>query len=317
MFGVGCTSRRTASIAVVPRTTATPISESEYLGVHTAALQSGVQIYWNAPTREDDVEGQIALVVKTMERGYDGLVLSPDSATALTAPIQQLQERGIPVVVVGSRLSAPPSKNLCYLLNDEEVGARLAANRLTSLLHGEGTIALLGVNPDVLGIMDRARNLLSTLHQIAPRIRLGDLRQGNFDEDHERQVALDFFDQPKRPNAIVALSSATTQGLLEAMVERSIDPRSIKIVAFNRDDDASLLFDAPSLDSIIMEDAQRTGEEAVHQILRRRRGESMCTTEFFPPLLLTRENLAHVSHLLRSDMDKLSPAEQSRWMRNR
>ena len=312
-----CSRTHTVSIAVIPQTTATPISESEHLGAHTAALKSQVRLYWNAPTSEDDIQGQISLISKQMNNGYDGLILTPDSATALTAPVQRLLDRNVPVVVVGSRLSAPPSANLCYLLNDEAVGSRMAARRIATLLHGKGTVALLGVNPDVSAIVERARRLVEALHASSPGIRLIDLFEGNFDENHERQVALRFFDEQRHADAIVALSSATTHGLLAAMGQRGINPQSVHIFAFDRDDDKELLFDSPSIDSVVMVDAQRAGEEAIQQILDRLNGKPMCSVKLFPPLLLTRENVDEGMHHLRSDLDTMSPSEQARWMVDR
>ena len=309
-----CSRSHEVWVAVIPQTTATPISESEHLGAHLAALRAHVRLYWNAPTSEDDIQGQISLIGKQMRQGYDGLILTPDSATALMAPVQRLLEARVPVVVVGSRLAAPPSSNLCYLLNDEEAGARMAADRIAAALHGRGTVALLGVNPDVSAIVERARGLASALKTGSPGIQLIDLFEGNFDENHEREVALRFFDRNRHVDAIVALSSATIHGLLGAMAERHIDPRSVRIFGFDRDDDEELLFDSPSIDSIVMVDAQRAGEEAVHQILARLDGKPMCSTKLFSPVLLTRENVHARMHYLRSDLDRMSLSEQARWM---
>ena len=160
-FFSACSRPHELSIAVIPQTTATPISEGEHLGAHAAALSAHVRLYWNAPTSEDDTQGQILLIGKQMQQGYNGLILTPDSATALMAPVQRLVEKQVPVVVVGSRLAEPPSSNLCYLLNDEEAGSRMAAERIVAALHGRGTVALLGVNPNVSAIVERARGLAS------------------------------------------------------------------------------------------------------------------------------------------------------------
>ena len=127
-------------------------------------------------------------------------------------------------------------------------------------------------------------------------------------------MALRFFDKNRHVDAVVALSSATIHGLLAAMAERHIDPRSIRIFGFDRDDDEELLFDSPSIDSIVMVDAQRAGAEAVHQILARLKGEKMCSIELFAPLLLTRENVHAGMRYLRSDLDRMSLSEQARWM---
>src|SRR5580658_1821370 len=45
-----CHREAPATIAVIPRTTATPLWESEHLGAKAIAAKAGVHIYWNAPT---------------------------------------------------------------------------------------------------------------------------------------------------------------------------------------------------------------------------------------------------------------------------
>ncbi|MDR3412576.1 MAG: substrate-binding domain-containing protein [Formivibrio sp.] len=287
---IACHDRRIA-IAVIPRTTATPIWEAEHLGIQAVTQDTNVHIYWNAPTREDDVEGQIALIEQVMNRHYNGLILAPDNASALLAPVRHILRQGTPVVVIGSPLLLSSSGNLCYLLNDEETGGRLAAQRLALILHGRGNIAILGINPDVIGIVDRTRTLASVLRKESPNIHIIEERAGTFDEDHERQAANEFLDQRRDVDAIITLSSATTHGLLEAMRERNINTSKLKIIAFDRDDDERLLFDTPRIDSVVIEDTGQMGAEAARQILQKLHGQPMCSTRCFQPLLVTRENL--------------------------
>lgn len=313
LSAVSCRDRDIA-IAVIPRTTATPIWEAEHLGVQAVARKSNVRIYWNAPTREDDFEGQIALIERTMHQHYNGLILSPDNANALVTPVRSVLAHGTPVAIVGSPLFLPSSENLCYLLNDEDAGGRLAAQRLVSILKGRGTIAILGINPDIIGIVDRARVLVSTLGKDAPNIRIAEQLAGTFDEDHERQVARDLLDRYPHLDAIVTLSSASTHGLLEAIRESNAGVSRTRIVAFDRDDDERLLFDSPCMDSVVLEDTEQMGSEAVRQILGRLHGQPMCSTLYFEPLLVTRENLHQQMRRLHSAMDEIPPEDRWRWM---
>ena len=80
----GCKSSR-PMIAVIPRTCGTPLWESEHAGVAAVARTSGVDIYWNAPMQEDDIQTQISLVESVPKRGFAGLIISPIK----TLPIRQ------------------------------------------------------------------------------------------------------------------------------------------------------------------------------------------------------------------------------------
>ena len=58
-LGISCRSSNAHTIAVIPRTTANEMWESVHKGAEIAGHQTGFHIYWNAPTREDDIERQI------------------------------------------------------------------------------------------------------------------------------------------------------------------------------------------------------------------------------------------------------------------
>src|SRR5271169_3571542 len=111
---VGCHSVTPFTIAVIPRTSGTGLWEPEHGGAEAAAVHANAHIYWNAPTREDDVEGQIAIVNQVISKGYQGLVLAPDQALALIAPVRRAVARDVPTVIVGSPLPLPAGGKLSY-----------------------------------------------------------------------------------------------------------------------------------------------------------------------------------------------------------
>jgi len=57
-FVASCNSHPQVRIAVIPQTEGVAFWESAHTGAEQAASPAGISIYWNAPTREDDVEAQ-------------------------------------------------------------------------------------------------------------------------------------------------------------------------------------------------------------------------------------------------------------------
>ena len=153
----GCSRSRPPTIAVIPRTTALVLWESEHAGAEDAAKKTGFSIYWNAPTSEDDVERQIDFVEHAIRRKDAGLVLAPDQALAMMVPVRTAIAEGIPTVVVSSPLAIPPGPKLSYILNDEDATGAMAAERMGSILNGNGEVALLGIDSDISGIIQRPR----------------------------------------------------------------------------------------------------------------------------------------------------------------
>lgn len=287
------------TIAVIPRTSGTPLWEPEHGGAESAAVHRGISIYWNAPTREDDVEGQIALVEQVIGKGYKGLVLAPDQALALMTPVRRALSRGVPTVIVGSPLPIPADPNLSFILNDEEAGGQIAGKRVAELLHGRGSVAVLGLNPDVEGIMTRARSFERFLARNYPDIRVVK-KMGSFNVLHEQQVAVEALKADPEIDAIVGLMWTSARGALSA-IEGSRGRHAIKVIGF--DPDGGAQFDIQSLDSVIVQDTRTMGQRAVDQIFQMRCGHPMPASTMLEPTLVTRSNVGtpEVRRLLSMD----------------
>jgi ribose transport system substrate-binding protein len=146
LIACGCRSENSRTIAVIPGTTATEFWEAAHGGAEAAGRDAGFRIYWNAPTREDDVERQIGLVERAIDSDYAGLVVAPTNYRALVGSVRQALSKHIPTVVIRSSLPIPPGRGLSYILNDDHETGRLAATRLGTLL-AEGQVAVLGLTP--------------------------------------------------------------------------------------------------------------------------------------------------------------------------
>jgi ribose transport system substrate-binding protein len=286
---VACGSGKPMKIAFIPQTEGTPFWEAAHTGAEAAVDSTGASLYWNAPTREDDVEAQIALVDRIVSANYQGLVLAPDQALSLITPVRRALAHGISTVIIGSPLPIPAGRNLSYILNDDVEGGQLAANRVAELLNGHGTVAILGINSDVSGIMIRAREFEQAIAQNYPGIRIVEKRMGSFNVPHERQVAEDTLRTNENLDVIVALMSTSIDGTLLAL-DTMAEKRLVKVIGF--DDGALPPFDQyKNLDCVIQEDTRAMGQQAIELIHTRMLGQSVPQTVRLHPRLITRQNI--------------------------
>jgi len=284
-----CRNPTLPTVAFIPRTSGTSLWEPAHAGAEIAARSTHTKIYWNAPTREDDVQSQIALVERVIDRKYQGIVLAPDQALALITPVRRALSKGIPTVIIGSPLPIPPGGKLSYILNDEEKAGQLAASRVAQLLHGKGSVALLGINPDIAGIMTRARSLETLLARDYPQIRIVEKHMGSFNVPHDQQIAEETLRTNPDLDAIVALTSTSTRGTCSAL-GRTQRERPVKLVGFD-DPDTLPLLRSTSLDSVIIQNSRDMGLDAVKTIAAQLRGQPVAAEVKLIPMLVTRENL--------------------------
>ena len=261
----GCRSD-TIRIAIIPQTTGTALWNPVLRGAQSIARNQPISIYWNAPTNEDDVKAQITLLRRIIEaRQCDGIVLAPDHSLALMNAVQDAMAAGIPVVVISSRLSLSPTHGLSYILNNDAEGGRMAAHYLDNLLHGHGTVAILGIDPALDGNMERKRSFESTLQEEAPGIVIVSRHLGSYNVPHEQQVAAETLNQHPDLNAIVALNTAALRGAWFTLLNQN-KTKQVKLIGFDQD---ILLNGGMSMkvDAMVEQNTYQMGQMAMQQIL--------------------------------------------------
>jgi ribose transport system substrate-binding protein len=312
LVSCGCRTQTSYRVAVIPRTTGRILWESLHTGVEAAGYTLGINIYWNAPTRQDDVTGQVALIDRLVARGgFQGMVIAPDQSLALITPVRRAVSRGIPVVILGSPLRIPPGGRLFYVLNDEEEAGRIAAGRLAALLHGTGTVAILGINPDIAGTLLRARSFEKHLAQMCPDVRVIDKRVGSFNVSHEQQAAEEALKAAPHLDAIISLSASTTQGVLST-IGSNPEYSAVKVIGFDPD---PVEFSSANLDSLILEDMPQMGARAIDLINDERQGKPVPSQIEVEPMLVTRENVSSPQVRQWTSTD-FRPGPHSNWGRS-
>lgn len=287
VLAIGCRSGPPV-IAVVPRTTGMSLWEPEHTGAEAAAGAHGMKIYWNAPTREDDVQGQIALVEKIIDQRYAGLVLAPDQSLALMTPVRRAVSKGIPTVIIGSPLPLEPGGRLSYIVSDDEEAGHMAALRMGAILHGRGTVAIIGINPDIAGVLDRVRAFEATLAAQFPAIHIAEKRMGSFNVPYEQQITEEVLMANPNLNAIFGVTADATRGAYSALSELH-KAGAVKLVGCDQDLLAPLM--TGEMDSVIAEDTYEMGRRAVEWIALERQGKPVPPFQKIMPRLVTRENL--------------------------
>ncbi len=284
-----CSFYSPPKVAVIPETEGEPSWDSVRYGAEAAAKNGQALIYWNAPSREDDVEAQIALVEDVANRKYQGLVLAPDHALALISPVRRLLSQGIPISIIGSSLPIPPSTGITYVVNDDEFGGKIAAQRVATLLHGRGQIAVLGINPDFLGNMIRTRAFEGELARVAPAISIVESRIGSFNVPHEQQVAQETLKTHLKLDLIVAMMWTSAEGVIRTLNSTN-EFKAVKLIAF----DANSLppFDRSSnLDAVIQEDIRTMAQKGTETVIARLKRHAVPSREIIRPILITRDNI--------------------------
>src|SRR5512141_329702 len=74
-------------VAVIPKGTTHEFWKSVHAGALKAAKETGAEIIWKGPLKEDDRDAQISVVEDFVSRGVSGIVLAPLDDAALRGPV--------------------------------------------------------------------------------------------------------------------------------------------------------------------------------------------------------------------------------------
>ncbi len=283
----GC-HQETPSVAVIPRTTSTPLWEPMHMGVEESARGRGIHLYWNAPSDEGDAEKQIRFVASSLREPYRGIIFAPDETLASRTVVLQAVRDHVPVVIVDDELGPPPGPFLSYVSTDELAGAQMAADRIAKLLNHRGSIALIGISPRLESGLTREENFERALAKDAPEIHIKIRRFGDTVITHQQQIAQEILSGEDRVDAIVALTSAATRGAYYARIATEPHP-SIAIVGFDQDLLAPIQLG--EVDSVVVQNTLAIGKLAMQNLETQMHGGKVAGLTTVPPLLLTKETL--------------------------
>lgn len=289
-IAVGGCRQETFRVAVIPRTTALTIWEAVHAGVEFAADPAGIQVYWNAPTSEDDIQQQAALIDRVIDEHYRNLIVAPDQPLALMAPVQRALSKGIHTVVIASPLPIPPQKNLAYFVNDDEATGRMAAARIGYILRGKGSVAVLGIDPESLSDLTILHSFETALEKQFPQIVIVDRRTGTHYGTGAQQVADEAIRAHPGINSFFSLSAVASYGTIAALQARGLTGK-IKVIGFEQSVELGNQVRSQQMDSLIAEDTYQMGYRALTLLAKHRDTPLPAQEVKLAPTLLTRDNI--------------------------
>ncbi|HEY3987771.1 MAG TPA: substrate-binding domain-containing protein [Acidobacteriaceae bacterium] len=301
LLPAGCSRGHSHTIAVVPQTTAQEIWEAEHAGVAKALLGTDWKERWNGPSSETEVDRQIALVQQAIRQRDGGLILAPDHPVALTTAVRMAAEEGMPVVVIDATLNLPASLDVDYLLNDEQQTGELAADRIGSVLHGHGTVAVLGATPALMGTVARDTAFRRRMAAFYPGITVLDPLPGRFRTNLAEQDTEELLANHPDLDAIFTLTVGATRGVYRGLkLKQRI--HQVHLVACDQDLDLMYYLRLGEIDSLVAENTFAMGYQAARLVAGHRANAAELSSRVatlatqgrvlrFAPRLVTRENV--------------------------
>jgi ribose transport system substrate-binding protein len=279
---------RRPEITFIPRTSGTLPTEAMHRGANRAAREAGFRLYWNAPTREDDVDRQLLLMSNALREDTRGLILGPTNGLALTSKINEFVARRIPVVVVQTETPIPASPYVSSVAPDQNEVSRLAAERISGIIGSGGEVAIVGLDRTAPETLQRSRNFVAEMSR-HPTIKIVAQQRGTSLVPEAEQNAGEVLDRFPHLKVLFAVSAIATEGAVLAVQRRGLG-QTVALVGCDNYLYLTTDLRAGRLDSVVASDSEQMGYLAARSLLDAIGGRALPAPRHIPARLLTRGN---------------------------
>lgn len=275
-------------IAFVPRTSGTNFTEDMRRGAFAAAMNSGYRIYWNAPTREDDLNRQIVIAETAVRRGAKAVILGPTNIWGVTTMVNRFVARRIPVIFVQTKPAEPTGPYLTSVTPDQTQIGMIAARRIAQVTGSSGQVAIVGIDRGTPETLGRAKGFIQEISSY-PGIEVVAQSSGAMQTLEAEQSARELVTIFPHLSAIFAVSADATQGAMLALQDADVQHK-IALVGCDRDLFLQQNLHERKFDSLVSADGFRIGYLAVEAALAGVNGHPLPAPQYVNAELLTQEN---------------------------
>jgi len=285
--GPGAEGEKKLTFAVIPKADVFTFWPTVRKGAEAACEELGVEMVWRGAKNETSYKDEIEIVQTMVSRGVDGIVLAPQSATALVKVVEDATAKGIPVVVIDSGLNS--DKQVSFVATDNYKGGVMGAERLAEIIGKKGKVALIKNIPGSASTEQREKGFRDTIAKypdielVAEQYAMGTPTKANevvttVLEAH-RDLAGIF--TANEPGAIGALNAVRNAGLAG----------KVKIVGFDASPTLIKGIREGTLDSTVVQNPYEMGYLGVKTLYDHIQGKKVPKVIRTSLKLVTRENL--------------------------
>lgn len=297
------------TIAVIPKGTTHEFWKSVHAGAVKASQETGAEIIWKGPLKEDDRQSQIDTVDNFVNRQVNGIVLAPLDDSALRKPVRDAKNAGIPVVIFDSGLKG--SDFVSFVATDNHKGGEMAGEELARLLDGKGRVIMLRYAEGSASTMQREQGFLDAIAKhpgikvVRDNVYGGATTESAYQASENMLAPLKKGDGSLNIDGIYACNESTTFGMLRALQEGGWAGK-VKFVGF---DASAKLVDAlrdGQIDGLIVQNPFNMGYVGVKTVIDKLNGKAVEKRIDTGATLVTKANMdkAEIKELLSPDLDK-------------
>lgn len=297
------------SIAVIPKGTTHEFWKAVHAGAEKAARELGVSVIWKGPLKEDDREGQIAVVEDFITRGVDGIVLAPLDDAALRPVVKEATRAEIPVVIFDSDLKG--GDYISFVATDNYKGGQLAGEEMARLLDGKGKVAVLRYQEGSASTMNREKGFLDALKKYPGIEVVSENQYGGATTESAQKASENMLAPLKSGDGKLAIqgvytpNESTTFGMLRVLQDQG-HAGKVKFVGFDASSKLVEALKEGQIDGLVVQNPFRMGYLSVKTMVDHLNKKPVEKRVDTGATLVTKANMdkPEIKELLNPDLEK-------------
>jgi ribose transport system substrate-binding protein len=252
-------------IVFVPKGSTHVFWRSMKTGAEQAAKESGVDIVWKSPEKEDDIQTQINVIESFENDTIDGFIISPLDTRLLVEPLTALAARDIPIIVVDSELESSIPKT--FIATDNYLSGKKCAEHLADLVNKKGKILLLRYMKGSGSTSRREEGFIDAMREYAPNVQIVGSHEfsGAIVEDAFLK-AQELLSSHHDIVGVFCANEPTSQGMLRAL-ETIGKGGKVKFVGFDANETLIHALEKGNIDALAVQSPYEMGYKAVKTIV--------------------------------------------------
>lgn len=249
-------------------------------GAQAAGKDTGYEVIYQAPPLgEVDIEKQVSMVEAAIAADPAAIVLAPNDADALANACAEVQEAGIPMVLVDSAISTD-DYDLMVALDNEEAGAQVA-DELAKQIGEKGQIGIISAVPGGATITAREKGFTERIEEAYPDIEIvGEILYSQNDASKAMSQTYDMLAAYPDINAFYTTNTPTAEGIASALEERGLGGK-VLLGSFDSSDTINEYIEKNTIAACSVAEAYDMGYQAVDYAVKLAKGEKPNVEEKF------------------------------------
>lgn len=200
-------------------------------GAEEAAAELGVEVTFEGPAAETEVDAQLQMLQAAIDRGPDAIgyaALDPQACIPLYDAAEQV---GIPIVEFDAGCESNYGQNLAA--TDSMTAGALAAEHMAELIGGEGKIGIVGHSQINSTGVQRRDGFVEEIEANWPDIEIVDIQYGDGDHLRSADIAKAMIAAHPDLTGLYGTNEGSAIGIVNAVTELGLPKGQITVVGFD------------------------------------------------------------------------------------